>query len=81
MTQQAINPLTRKAISFEIWQDTEGVIRRRPRDRDFVNVKGAWIIADGHNTAEAETANLEKRKVRTRFFVVKATTTFEELPR
>lgn len=45
----------------------------------FREERHARSKAEGYNGDEAELARMERSEVRTRFFVVKATTTYEEI--
>lgn len=65
-------------VLYEVWEERSGVKVRRNalgiKDKEFVR-----RCMESMNADEAESAHMERRPVTTRYFMVKATTTFEEV--
>lgn len=70
-------------ITFSVWEENlpsgSKKARIRESDQDFSEPRIPLMLAKQYNEEEAMLAKLEWRDVATRYFVVKATTAFEEM--
>lgn len=67
-------------IDYQVWRSSRrNSFETRPILRDGFTEEVARHYANEYNEEESALAKMEHRAVRVRFFVVKATTTFEEV--
>jgi hypothetical protein len=67
------------ATTYEIWvKDLDGTLCRRMSETGFARPERAQSIADDYNAESASFAKTNHLKNHREFFVVKATTSFEE---
>jgi len=64
-------------VEFEIWQEKDG--KRSKRNSAYGMYGLAEMTCAAYNKEEAENARLERRAVKSHYFVVKATTTYEKV--
>ena len=66
-------------VTYAVWVESDGGIKRTTQPFGVYNCSYAQSIVDEFNADEADLAKREMRPVNRRFYLVRATTRYEEV--